>query len=402
MAMYQPLKGMRILSAEQYGAGPYGSMQLADLGAEVIKIENPHEGGDVSRQTGPYFLGDKKESPDSLFFQTFNRNKKSLTLDLKSSAGQAVLQRLVASCDAVMNNLRGDLPSRLGLTFDALKPFNPKLVCVHLSAYGRNNDRSAWPGYDYLMQAEAGFLHLTGEPDGPPTRMGLSMVDFMTGMTTAMSLLAGVWGANRHGQGCDLDISLFDVALAQLSYPATWFLNEAHITRRMPRSAHPTAVPCELVPCADGWLFVMCMTPKFWEAMAKRVGHPEWLEDSRLASPSGRREHRALVTQLMEVVFAQQTMGHWMELLAGHLPVAPVLDLPQALNNPFVASQGMIETMPHPHAPQQRVLASPIRIDGQRPAGKVCSALGSDTESILQDAGFSADEVVQLKGQGVI
>jgi len=397
-----PLQGLRILSAEQYGAGPYGSMLLADLGAEVIKIESPRDGGDVSRKTGPFLISDDPATPDSQFFQSFNRNKKSLTLDLKSAAGQAVLHRLTASCDAVMNNLRGDQPHKLGLTYAALGQIKPALVCVHLSAYGRDNDRAAWPGYDYLMQAEAGFLHLTGEPDGPPTRMGLSMVDYMTGTTTATALLAGVFGATRSGRGGDLDISLFDVAMAQLTYPASWYLNAGHVVQRKPRSGHPSAVPCELVRTADGWIFVMCMTPKFWEALARGVDQLHWLQDPRFADAAARREHRdALATQLNDT-FARHTTSHWMDRLAGSLPLAPVLNLPQALDNPFVQQVGMVQPVPHPQAPNQRMLASPIRVDGQRLPARACSALGADTDALLAEAGYGAQEIEQLRQQGVL
>ena len=160
-------------------------MLLADLGAEVIKIEDPGRGGDVSRSVGPYMLGEG----DSEFFQTFSLGKKSVTLDLKSSEGRAQFEALVKSADAVANNLRGDQPEKLGLTYEALKGINPKIVCAHLSAYGRKSERAAWPGYDYLMQAEAGFMSMTGEPDGPPVRFGLSMVDFHTGSHMATALL---------------------------------------------------------------------------------------------------------------------------------------------------------------------------------------------------------------------
>jgi len=401
MDPHLPLKGLRVLSAEQYGAGPFGSMLLADLGAEVIKIENPRERGDISRQTGPYFLGEDPAAPDSQFFQSFNRNKKSLRLDLKSERGQQVLHRLAATCDAVMNNLRGDQPKKLGLTYEALSAVKPSLVCVHLSAYGRDNERAAWPGYDYLMQAEAGYMHLTGEPDGPPTRMGLSMVDFMTGTTTAMALLAGVFGAQRGGRGCDLDISLFDVALAQLTYPATWYLNAGHVTERMPRSAHPSTVPCQLVRSADGWLFVMCMTPKFWQAMCHGVGHPEWLEDARFATPASRRQHREELSALMDAAFGTQPTQHWMDRLAGEFPIAPVLDMAQALDNPYVHRTGMLQHLPHPANPGQRVVANPVRVDGQRLPGQVCSPLGADTDALLREAGFSDEECAQLRAENV-
>ena len=397
-----PLAGLRILSAEQYGAGPFGSMQLADLGAEVIKIENPREGGDVARTTGPYLLGDDRGRPDSQFFQSFNRNKKSLTLDLRSEKGRAVFRRLVATCDAVMNNLRGDLPERLGLTYRALQAVRPSIVCVHLSAYGRDNERAGWPGYDYLMQAEAGYLHLTGEPDGPPARMGLSLVDYMTGTTTAMALLAGVVGASRTGQGRDIDISLFDVALAQLTYPATWFLNAGYVTRRLPRSAHPSTVPCQLVRTADGWVFLMCMTPKFWTALANRVGREDLLADPRFATVEARREHREPLGAALDEIFSRASSAEWMARLAGHVPVAPVLDLPQALANPHLDTIGMVQTVPHRAAPQLRMLASPVKLDGARLPAQVCSDLGADTDRLLAEAGCSAEEVARLRAEGVI
>lgn len=402
MDPHLPLRGLRILTAEQYGAGPFGSMLLADLGAEVIKIENPRERGDVSRQTGPFFLGNDPASPDSQFFQSFNRNKKSLCLDLKSERGQQVFRRVAATCDAVMNNLRGDQPKKLGLAYEALSAVNPALVCVHLSAYGRDNERAAWPGYDYLMQAEAGYLHLTGDPDGPPARMGLSMVDFVTGTTTAMALLAGVIGAQRSGRGCDLDISLFDVALAQLNYPAAWYLNRGHVIERMPRSAHPSTVPCQLVRAADGWVFVMCMTPKFWQAMCNAVGHPEWLADPRFATPETRHAHRENLSALMDEAFGAQTTQHWMDKMAGQLPIAPVLGMAQALDNPYVQRIGMVQDLPHPSLPQQRVVANPVRVDGQRLPGQVCSPLGADTDAVLRAAGFSEEECAQLRQEKVV
>ena len=278
--MKLPLEGVRILAVEQYGAGPYGSTHLADMGAEVIKIEHRQSGGDMSRGVGPYFLGEH----DSHFFQSLNRNKRSVTLDLKHPAGRAVFEKLVATAQGLFGNMRGDQPEKLRLRYDDLKHLNPAIVCAHLSGYGREGSRRSWPGYDYLVQAECGFLALTGEPDGPPARFGLSVVDFMTGLTTAFALMCGLYAARETGIGRDVDVSLYDVAMHQLSYPAAWYLSEGHVTTRMPRSAHPSAVPCQLVRAADGWLFVMCMTPKFWQALAQGVGRPEWLDDARFAT----------------------------------------------------------------------------------------------------------------------
>ena len=181
-----PLASVRVVAVEQYGAGPFGTMFLADLGAEVIKIENPNDGGDMARSVGPHFFGPH----DSLFYHSLNRIKKSFTLELSRPESRPVFHELVETADAVCSNLRGDVPEKLGLTYAHLKHWNPKVVCAHLSAYGRAGPRANWPGYDYLMQAEAGVLSLTGEPGSPPARFGLSVVDFMTGLGLAYAVLA--------------------------------------------------------------------------------------------------------------------------------------------------------------------------------------------------------------------
>jgi len=378
MTMKQlPLHGLRILAVEQYGAGPYGSMHLADLGAEVIKIEAPPT-GDVSRATGPYFLGEG----DSLFFQTFNLNKRSLCLDLKKPKGRADFEQLVLTADAVLNNLRGDQPEKLGLDYPTLGKLNPKIVCAHLSAYGRDNERAAWPGYDYLMQAEAGFMALTGEPDAPPARFGLSLVDFMTGTTMAMGLLAAIIGAMRSGVGSDVDVSLFDVALHQLSYPATWYLNTGHRTERLPRSAHPSTVPCQVYRTADGWVMVMCMLEKFWHTFIEGLGNPVWASEARFADFAARRESRDALTELVEQTLSTQTTAHWLQQFSGRIPIAPVLDIAQALDNPYVEKVQMLQSVEHPNG-TQRLLRNPIKLDGQRLSGCACPPLNADAEQIL-------------------
>lgn len=370
--MNLPLAGLRVITVEQYGAGPFGSMYLADLGADVIKIENP-QGGDVSRGTGPHFLGEN----DSQFFQTFNLNKRSVALDLKDAKDRASFHALVQTADAVMNNLRGDQPAKLGLDYLSLKAIKPSIVCAHLSAYGRDNDRAAWPGYDYLMQAEAGYLSLTGEPDGPPARMGLSMVDYMTGVTTALALLAGVFGALKTGQGRDMDVSLFDVALHQLSYPATWYLNSGEITQRLKRSAHPATVPCQLYRTADGFVFVMCMLEKFWLELLKGIEQPELAQDPRFRSPAERRANREELTHVLDDALSRKPSADWLGIFQGKIPIAPVHNLAQALDNPWLHQIGMLQSVAHPSG-DLTMLCNPIRVDGARLQGKACPALGSN------------------------
>jgi crotonobetainyl-CoA:carnitine CoA-transferase CaiB-like acyl-CoA transferase len=391
-----PLAGIRVLSAEQFGAGPFGSLYLADLGAEVVKIEPPGT-GEVSRRTGPHMLGEA----DSHYFQTFNRNKRSLTLDLRAAEGQAVLRALVPRFDAVMNNMRGDQPGRLGLTYADLGPLNPRIVCAHLSGYGRTGPRADWPGYDYLMQAEAGYLDLTGEPDGPPVRMGLSVVDFMTGITAALALLAALLAAGRTGQGRDVDVTLYDVAMHQLSYPATWYLNEGDITARRPRSGHPSIVPCELMPTADGWIFVMCVLPKFWEALCAIFGRPELAGDPRFATPKARYANRDALMEILDAVSRTRTSADWMARLGGHVPAAPVLGMAAALDNPYFRDRGGIATVDHPLRPGFAMVASPIRT-GAEPPARPGPALGADTDALLAEIGYGADRIAALRAKGVI
>lgn len=375
------LEGIRILSVEQYGAGPYGTQLLADLGAEVIKIEDAARGGDVSRAVGPYFLGEG----DSDFFQTFSKGKKSVDIDLKSKHGRDMFASLVASADAVANNLRGDQPAKLGLDFTSLKAINPGIVCAHLSAYGRDNSRAGWPGYDYLMQAEAGFMQATGEPDGPPVRCGLSIVDFHTGSHLATALLAGILSAKRTGRGCDIDVSLFDTALHQLSYPATWYLNRGHETVRLPRAAHPSIAPSQLVKTKDGWGLLMCQTAKFWELFCDVSGAGHLKSDSRFATNPSRHENLSVLTQEIDKILSRRTSAEWMTLFAGIVPFAPVLDIATALENPYLEETAMIETVDHPGlSGGLRTLASPFRINGRRPAGRRAPRLGEHTADFTQ------------------
>lgn len=392
-----PLTGYRILSAEQYGAGPYGTMFLAQLGAEVIKIEPPN-GGDTARAVGPHFL----REAESLYFHSFNLNKRSLTLDLQSVEGQEIFRKLAVDAHAVANNLRGDLPKRFGLTYDALKSVNPALVCAHLSAYGRDNERAKWPGYDYLMQAEAGFLSLTGEPDGPPVRFGLSMVDFMTGTMMAVGLLAALVDAQRSGLGRDIDVDLLSAAAHQMSYPALWYMNENDVTPRAPFGAHPSATPSQMFRTADGWMFVMAQLPKFWTILLDEIGHTDLAEDERFRTPADRRANRDALTSVLGAIFIERPTIYWVDLLKGKVPVAPVNSLEEAMDNPFLEENGMISRVDHPDRADIKVLASPIKVDGKRLPTCAGPLLSADSEDILTELGYDADAIARLINDGVI
>ena len=375
--MNKPLAGIRVLTLEQFGAGPYGTMFMAELGAEVIKVESPD--GDPSRQVGPYRLS----KDDSEYFQAWNLGKKSVTLDLKSKEGRAQFEVLVKSADCVVNNMRGTQPGKLGIDYASLAPLKPSIVCLHISAYGRFNERKDWPGYDFLMQAEAGLMELTGDPDGAPTRVGVSLIDSMSGLTGTVGLLACLLRAKTTGQGCDVDTCLYDVAMHQLTYPGSWYLNEGDVSPRMPRSAHLSLSPVQTYPTKDGWIFIMCMTQKFWLALCDAIGRSDLAHQPRFVDPGTRARNRAELTDELDAVFSTRPTAHWLEKLAGLLPVAPVNDLPQALDGDFARATGMISSVAHPQRGALRVLANPLRFDGVRPAQAAASALGADNDALL-------------------
>lgn len=393
-----PLSGTTVLAVEQYGAGPFGTMLLADLGADVIKIENPADGGDMARGVGPYFL----EDGSSQFFHSFNRNKRSMTLNLKAPVGREVFRRLVKGSDAVLNNLRGDLPAKLGLDYVSLKSANPAIVCVHLSAYGRDGPRASWPGYDYLMQAEAGYLAVTGEPDGPPARFGLSVVDMMTGLMSAFALASGIISARATGKGGDLDTSLFDTALHNLSYLATWYLNAGVNQGREARSSHPSLTPSQLYRTKDGWLFIMCNKEKFWPILSRALGHPEWADDPRLATFHARLKHREEVTGLLDGALSRHTTAEWLERLQGLVPVAPVLDVAGALENPFVRETGRVATTKTDSGAQIHMLTSPVRTRDPVEIQRAGPALGADTDDILKHCGLDDAQIARLRDKGIV
>ncbi len=393
-----PLDGVRVLAVEQYGAGPFGTLFLADQGAEVIKIENPNTGGDFAREVGPYFF----TADDSEFFHAYNRNKKSLGLDLSKPEGRSVFHDLVKDADAVASNLRGDVPEKLGLTYEALKEFNPKIVCAHLSAYGREGSRASWPGFDYLMQAEAGYFALTGEPDTPPTRFGLSVVDQMTGLALAYALLAGLTGARASGVGRDMDVSLFDIAMCNTAYPAIWYLNEGHVQERLARSAHPVLTPCQLYTTKDGWIYLMCNEEQFWPSLCRALGKDEWAEDPRFARFKDRLENREVIQDLLDEALGAKTTAEWLELFAGAVPASPINGVAEALDNPFVAERSGVQTLTLEGHGEYRMLAAPVKSGGSKTPANPAPKLGQHTNEILHSIGYSPAKMKSLKKAKVI
>lgn len=390
-----PLAGLRVIAVEQYGAGPLGSMYLADLGADIIKIEDPAVGGDVSRYIPPGVVGS-----DSLFFEAFNRNKRAVALDLKHPGGRSVLERLVASADAVYSNLRGDQPARLKIRYDDLAGINPRIVCVALSGFGDGPEVATLPGYDALIQAESGWASLTGDPDGPPTKSGLSLVDYIAGLTATLGLLVGVMEARSTGIGRDIDTNLYDSALAMLSYPATWYLSAGFVSQRRRLSGHPSVVPFQFFATADGYLAIACPKEKFFTTLAGAIGAPELATDPRFATFEARDRHRDETLAILEARFASRSTADWIETLRGVVPVAPVRSLQEALDLNELQGRNMLASYDHPTLGPVRSVGLPLRVAGYTPAYRPGPALGGDQDAVLASVGYSVGEIAELRQAG--
>ncbi|MGB0102136.1 MAG: CoA transferase [Nocardioides sp.] len=393
----RPLEDVRVIAVEQYGAGPFGSVHLADLGAEIIKIEDPRVGGDVGRYVPPFAEGE-----DSLFFEAFNRNKSSLSLDLATPAGRAVFEDLVTVSDAVYSNLRGDVPAKIKITYDDLKHLNPAIVCCSLTGFGMTGPRRNEPGYDYVLQALGGWMELTGDPDGPPSKSGLSMVDYSGGFVAAISLLAGIHAARRDGIGMDCDVSLYDTAIGMLTYPATWHLNAGFEPVRMRHSAHPSLVPFQAFEAKDGWLVIGCAKEKFWQRLTVVIDRPEWATDPRFATFADRDRNREVLLPLLEEVVAQRTVAEWVEpLRAASIPTAPINDVGAALTEPHTIARDLLVETEHPRYGTVRQVASPVRVGSEPPTYRRAPLRHEDADRILGEMlGYDAAAVADLTDRG--
>ncbi|GIW44814.1 MAG: hypothetical protein KatS3mg077_2096 [Candidatus Binatia bacterium] len=393
-----PLAGIRILAVTQLGAGPYAMTLLADLGAEVVKVEDPTTGGDEARRVPPGVI-----EGDSLYFQALNRNARSLTLNLRVPEGQTLLRQLARVCDAVYCNLRGDLPAKLGLNYAALGAENPQIVCCSLSAFGTTGPRAAEPGYDFLIQALAGFMALTGDPDSPPQRCGISVADFSGGLMSAVGLLAGILRARRTGVGGDVDVSLLDTSVSMLNYMVTWWFALGHRPRRFAHGAHQSVVPAQTFRTADGYIVVMCMKERFWRELCRLLDRPQWAADSRFATMAERFAHRDELLPLLEDEFRRRPTGEWVERLRGHVPCAPVNDLPAALAERQIVDRDMIVDVAHPHWGNLREVGCPIRFAGTSPRYTAASRCGADTDRILREwLGLREADLERLRRCGAI
>jgi crotonobetainyl-CoA:carnitine CoA-transferase CaiB-like acyl-CoA transferase len=393
----KPLEDVRIIAIEQYAAGPFGSVQLADLGADIIKIEDPATGGDIGRYVPP-----SQEEEDSLFFETFNRNKRSVGIDLKMPAGRAVFEDLVRVSDVVYSNLRGDVPQSLRITYADLADLNPRIVCCALTGFGMTGPRRNEPGYDYFLQGITGWMDLTGEPSGPPTKSGLSLVDYSAGLVAAIAMLAGIHAARRDGVGMDCDLSLFDTALAMLTYPAIWHLNGEFTPRRTHHSAHPSLVPFQAFQTSDAWIVVGTPKEKFWVRFVNAIGLPELATDTRFTTFASRRSNADALLPMLERVFASRPAAEWLDILGrAGVPCSPVNTVAEALRDEQTAARGMVVDTEHPRFGTVRQLRSPVRVGAEQPEYRRAPLRDEHRDQVLRELlGYDDTRIAALRASG--
>jgi crotonobetainyl-CoA:carnitine CoA-transferase CaiB-like acyl-CoA transferase len=394
-----PLHGVRVLDFTRVIAGPCCTMQLADLGAEVIKIE-ALDHGDESRQLKPPAVGD-----ESHFFLAFNRSKKSVCLDVRTPTGRDLAQRLAERSDVLVENFRPGVMARLGLDWAALQARHPRLVYCSISAYGQTGPMADRPGYDPVLQAESGMMSITGEPNGPPLRHPVGIVDTITAHYALSAILAALVARGTTGRGQRVDVSLHDCSLAALGNVGSYYLTSGTEPARL-GNTHPTAVPLGLFDTKTGPFYLACAADHLFARLCRDVlDRPDLLADTRFATNPARVVHRGEVMAVLGAIFAGQTREHWLDRLrAAEVPAGPVRGLAEALESDEVRRRGMVVTVPHPTAGEVRLLGSPYRFSetGVRPPAAP-PLLGQHTAAVLGEVlGLEEAAITELRRTRVI
>jgi crotonobetainyl-CoA:carnitine CoA-transferase CaiB-like acyl-CoA transferase len=390
--------GVRVLDLSRMLAGPYGSMLLADLGAEVVKVEDP-DGGDPMRTMGPPYLPDG----ESAYFLAINRNKKSVVIDLTRGEGREVFLDLVRHADVVWENFRPGVLTRLGCDYAALSAVNPRLVMCSISAYGQEGPYRDRPAFDLALQAMGGAMSVTGEEDQPPVRMGLPMGDLAGGMFGAFSVAGALFRRATTGLGAHIDLSLLDAQVSLLSYMAQYFWTDGQVPPRL-GSAHVSVVPYGSLATRDGHLIV-AVFEKFWPGFCRAAGHTEWEGDPRFAGNRERVANRAALMPLIEMAFRERTTDVWLERLREHgVPAAPIQTVDQVLADPQVKQRQMVVEVRHPTLGTLPTLGTPIKVDGEMGLDVVASPrLGQHTDEVLSSLlGYPLARIAALREAGGI
>ena len=392
-----PLEGVRILELGQIIAGTYGSQLLSDLGAEVIKVETPE--GDLGRipSVGPY-------KGLSALFLTFNRNKKSIVIDLKNQAGRRVFYDLVKVADVVIDNFRPGVLERLKIDYDRLSAINPRIIQCSVTGFGSEGEYKDYPALDLVIQAISGHMAITGEPGRPPARVGIPLADLSGGFFSAQGILAALYDRERTGKGRKVELSMFDAMLNLLSYIGTIWLTKGELPKP-PGSAHEYSVPWQAFEASDGYLVVATRQEVFWRKLCEALGAAALADDPRYKTNPDRLKNRATLVPQLEDIFRTRTVADWLtRLRAAEVPAAPVNNLDAAFAEPPVAEREMIVEYDHPQVGKVRLPGNPIKMSGM---GKTVSnpapRVGEHTDAVLGGLlDLSGDQIAALRAKGAV
>lgn len=407
--MAGPISGIKVLDLSRILAGPWSTQLLSDLGADVIKVERP-EGGDDTRGWGPPFLADEKGSAtaESAYFLSANRGKQSITVDISTPEGQAILRELARTADVFVENYKlGDM-KRYGLDHAALAEINPRLVYCSITGFGQTGPYSSRAGYDFVIQAMGGLMSITGQsddqPGGGPQKCGVPISDLMTGMYASVAILSALLERTSSGKGQYIDMSLLDTQVAWLANQAANYLVSGKPPVRW-GNAHPNLAPYQSFAVSDGELIVAVGNDRQFAALCRTLGVQGLANDERYATNAQRLKHRATLIPVLSELFAREPKGHWLDQLerAG-VPCGPVHSIPEALANEHVLARGMVFSLPHSSGIPAPQIANPIKFSrSQIHYRRAPPALGEHTEEILTaELGWSEERILDLKDKGVI
>ncbi len=388
------LDGLRVLDLTEHMAGPFCTMILADMGAEIVKLERPGRGDSVRA------WGDGSER--NPYFRYINRNKKGITLDYKQPEGKALFQRLVESTDVLVENYRPTVMPRAGLGFEALQAVNPRLIYAQLPGLGYDGPYAGRGGFDLIAQGMGGIMHVTGEPDGPPTSVGLPICDLGTGMWAVQGILAALYERERTGVGRLVECSLLETAIGFSSWTsAQWLADHEEPTRQ--GSRHRQNAPYQRLRTKDGYLMMGAAGQSIWERSAAALGHPEWCEDLRFATNEQRMQNRAALEAEIEAVLATNSTEHWVEVLeAAGVPCGPVYDYAQMFADPQVRHRGLVQYASDPEIGEVPHIRTPVKIGESVRVRTVAPKLGQHNAEIFGRLGLSEAEMNELRAKGVL
>ncbi|MFF0461804.1 CaiB/BaiF CoA transferase family protein [Streptomyces mexicanus] len=391
------LHGIRVLDLSRILSGPLATMVLADLGADVVKVEDTKDGDDT-RQWGPPFQG-----TEAAYFLAANRNKRGVCVDLKTDRGREFVLRLAERADVLVENFRPGTAARLGLGYDELSARNPGLVYASISGYGQTGPWAARPGYDAIAQAQSGMMSITGERGGPPMRPGVATADIGAGMWAVIGILAALHARRATGRGQHVDVSLLDGQLAWLTYVAGGYFATGD-TPGPHGSAHPTIVPYQALATADGHLMVAAGNDRLWRRFAEVIGEPQLADDPRFATNPDRVRHRDALVPLLEAALTRRSGAAWAEALdAAGVPCAPISTVDQALSSPQALAREMVCVLRHPTAGDLRTVGSPLKLSATPARIRTAPPLlGQHTDDVLAETGYSAREIEELRATGAV